>query len=39
VVGKTAKEAEAWCQEHGFPLVLVEQGEPATLAGRPPVCG
>jgi hypothetical protein len=25
VVGKTAEEAEAWCKEHGFPLVLVEQ--------------
>jgi hypothetical protein len=24
VVGKTAEEAEAWCREHGFPLVLVE---------------
>jgi hypothetical protein len=26
VVGKPVEEAEAWCQEHGFPLVLVEQG-------------
>jgi hypothetical protein len=25
VVGKTAEEAEAWCREHGFPLVLVER--------------
>jgi hypothetical protein len=35
VVGKTAEEAEAWCQEHGFHLVLVEQGGASNLSWSP----
>jgi hypothetical protein len=34
VVGKTAEEAEAWCQEHGFPQVLVE-GSVSNLSWSP----
>ena len=34
VVGKTAEEAEAWCREHGFPLVLVE-GSASNLSWSP----
>jgi hypothetical protein len=34
LVGKTAEEAKAWCQEHGFPLVLVE-GSVSNLSWSP----
>jgi hypothetical protein len=36
VVGKPVEEAEAWCKEHGFPLVLVEQiGGASNLSWAP----
>jgi len=36
VVGKTVEEAEAWCQGHGFLLVLVEQrGGASNLSWSP----
>jgi hypothetical protein len=35
VVGKPVEEAEAWCQGHGFPLVLVEHGGVSNLSWSP----
>jgi hypothetical protein len=36
LIGKPVEEAKAWCQAHGFPLVLVEQGTAVLsfVAGR-----
>jgi hypothetical protein len=36
LVGKPVAEAEAWCQGHGFPGVLVEQQGGATIMSWSP---
>jgi hypothetical protein len=35
VVGKPVEEAETWCQEHGFPFVLVESRGASNLSWSP----
>jgi hypothetical protein len=36
LVGKPVEEAKAWCQAHGFPLVLVEQQGGASVLSFAP---